>query len=339
MAADGTARTGRGRGRRRAVLRPASGLGRDPAAPASLEAVTSTRRGTLLGVAAYLMWGLFPLYWPLLEPSGSLEVLAHRVLWSLVVVVVLLGATGRLAGVRAVLADRRRMLQLTAAAVVLAINWGTYIYGVTHERVVETSLGYFVNPIVTVLLGVLVLGERLRPVQWTALGAAFVAVVVLTVENGRPPWLALVLAFSFGTYGLLKKTAGVGAVEGLAVETAVLVPVAALYVAVLGVAGQGTFGAHGVGHATLLALAGVVTAVPLLAFGAAASRVSLTTLGLVQYLAPMMQFALGITLFDEPLPPLRLAGFVLVWAGLALFTADLVRHHRRQLRLAVAAPA
>ena len=292
----------------------------------------------MFGAAAYLLWGLFPLYWPLLEPSSSLEVLAHRVLWSLVVVVVLLAATRRLASVRAVLADRRRMLQLTAAAVVIAVNWGTYIYGVTHDRVVETSLGYFVNPIVTVLLGVLVLGERLRRAQWFALGLAFVAVVVLTVENGRPPWLALLLAFSFAVYGLLKKTARVGAVEGLAVETAVLLPVAGLYVGVLGVTGAGTFAAEGAGHAVLLALSGLVTAVPLLLFAGAAARVPLTTLGLLQYLAPTMQFALGVTLFDEPLPPVKLLGFVLVWLGLALFTADLVRLHRRQARLAVAAP-
>jgi chloramphenicol-sensitive protein RarD len=301
--------------------------------------VTSTRHGTLYGASAYLLWGLFPLYWPLLEPSGALEVLAHRVLWSLVVVVVLLAATRRLATVQAALADRRRLLMMTAASVLIAINWGTYIYGVTHDRVLETSLGYFVNPIVTVLLGVLVLGERLRPAQWTALGAAFVAVVVLTVENGRPPWIALALAFSFGGYGLLKKTAGVGAVAGLAVETAVLLPVAAAYVAVLGVSGAGTFGSGGAGHAVLLALSGLVTAVPLLLFGVAASRIPLTTLGLLQYLAPTIQFVLGVTLFDEPLPLAKLLGFVLVWAGLALFTADLVRHSRRQSRFAVARPA
>ena len=301
--------------------------------------MTATRAGTLYGAAAYLLWGLFPLYWPLLEPSDSLEVLAHRVLWSLVVVAVLLAVTRRTAAVRAAVADRRRLLRLTLAAVVIAVNWGTYIYGVTHEQVVETSLGYFVNPIVTVLLGVLVLGERLRRAQWIALGAAGVAVVVLTVENGRPPWIALALAFSFGAYGLLKKTAGVGAVEGLAIETAVLLPVAATYLLVLGVAGQSTFGSEGIGHALLLAVSGVVTAVPLLLFGAAASRVPLTTLGLLQYLAPTMQFLLGVTLFDEPLPVVRLLGFVLVWLGLALFTLDLVRHHRRQLRLAVAAPA
>ena len=301
--------------------------------------MTETRSGALYGASAYLLWGLFPLYWPLLAPTGSLEVLAHRVLWSLAVVAVLLAVTGRLSSVRAAGADRRRLLMLTAAAVVIAVNWGTYIYGVTSEQVVETSLGYFVNPIVTVLLGVLVLGERLRPAQWTALGLAFLAVVVLTVENGRPPWIALALAFSFGAYGLLKKTTGVGAVEGLAIETAVLLPVAGVYVAVLGATGAGTFGSEGPGHAALLALSGLVTAVPLLAFGAAASRVPLTTLGLLQYLAPTLQFALGVTLFDEPLPPVRLLGFVLVWAGLALFTADLVRHHRRTSRLAVAAPA
>ena len=300
--------------------------------------MTETRSGALYGASAYLLWGLFPLYWPLLAPTGSLEVLAHRVLWSLVVVAVLLAVTGRLSSVRAAVADRRRLLMLTAAAVVIAVNWGTYIYGVTSGQVVETSLGYFVNPIVTVLLGVLVLGERLRPAQWTALGLAFLAVVVLTVENGRPPWIALALAFSFGAYGLLKKTTGVGAVEGLAIETAVLLPVAGVYVAVLGATGAGTFGSEGPGHAALLALSGLVTAVPLLAFGAAASRVPLTTLGLLQYLAPTLQFALGVTLFDEPLPPVRLLGFVLMWAGLALFTADLVRHHRRTSRLAVAAP-
>jgi chloramphenicol-sensitive protein RarD len=301
--------------------------------------VTSTRAGTLYGASAYLMWGLFPLYWPLLEPSSSLEVLAHRVLWSLVVVVVLVAVTRRSAAVRAAVADRRRLLMMTVAAVVIAVNWATYIWGVTNDRVLETSLGYFVNPIVTVLLGVLVLGERLRRAQWVALGAAGVAVLVLTVENGRPPWIALLLAFSFGAYGLLKKTAGVGAVEGLAIETAVLLPVAGLYVAVLGATGAGTFGSEGPGHAVLLALSGLVTAVPLLAFGAAASRIPLTTLGLLQYLAPTIQFLLGITLFGEPLPLLKLVGFVLVWAGLALFTADLVRHHRRTSRPAVPAPA
>jgi chloramphenicol-sensitive protein RarD len=304
----------------------------------SVKAVNEARRGTAYGASAYLLWGLFPLYWPLLAPSGALEVLAHRIVWSLVVVVVLLAVTRRLAALAAAVRDRRRLLQVSLAAVFIAINWGTYIYGVSNDRVVETSLGYFVNPIVTVLLGVVVLGERLRPAQWTALGAAAVAVVVLTVENGSPPWIALTLAFSFGFYGLLKKTAGVGAVEGLAIETAVLLPAAVAYLVVLGAAGGATFGAAGPAHAVLLALSGIITAVPLLLFGAAARRVPLTALGVLHYLAPTIQFVLGVTLFDEPLPAVKLVGFLLVWFGLALFTTDLVRHHRRQLRLAVPQP-
>ena len=292
-----------------------------------------TRRGTLYGAAAYGLWGLFPLYWPLLEPSSPVEVLAHRVLWSLVVVAVLLRLIGRVGAVREVVRDRGRLLRLAVAAVAVGVNWGAYIYGVTSGQVVETSLGYFVNPLVTVLLGVFVLGETLRPVQWTALGLAAVAVVVLTVDAGRPPWLALLLAGSFALYGLLKKTTGVGAVEGLAVETAVLAPVAAVYLVVLGAQGGSTFGTLGAGHAALLVTTGIVTAVPLLAFGAAARRVPLTTLGLLQYLAPTIQFLLGVLLLGEPLGLVQLVGFSLVWLALALFTADLLAHARRAARL------
>lgn len=301
--------------------------------------MTAAGRGVLLGTGAYLMWGLFPLYWPLLEPSGSLEVLAHRVLWSLAVVVLMLAATRRLGTIRAVVADRRRLAKLSLAAVVIALNWGVYIYGVTTDRVVETSLGYFINPLVTVLLGVVVLGERLRRAQWIAVGVAFAAVLVLTLATGELPWIALVLACSFGAYGLLKKTARVGALEGLAVETAVLFPVTVLFVVWLGVSGEGTFGTEGPGHAGLLALSGLITAIPLLMFGAAASRIPLSTLGVLQYLTPTMQFALGVTVFSEPLPLPKLIGFVLVWTALALFTVDLFRHHRRTSPLAVTEPA
>jgi chloramphenicol-sensitive protein RarD len=296
------------------------------------------RRGAAYGASAYLLWGLFPLYWPLLEPSDSLEVLAHRVLWSLLFVGLLLAATGRTANLRAVAADRGLVLRLALAAVIVAVNWGAYIYGVTSDQVVETSLGYFINPIVTVLLAVLVLGERLRPAQWTALGLAFLAVLVLSVENGRPPWLALLIAFSFAAYGLIKKTAAVGAVEGLAVETAVLLPVAAGYLGYLVATGASTFGTEGLAHVGLLASSGLVTAVPLLLFASAATRVSLTTLGVLQYLAPTMQFLIGVLVLGEPMSPAKLAGFALVWSALALFTADVVRHHRRQQRLTVAAP-
>lgn len=299
--------------------------------------MVDTRRGVLLGAGAFFLWGLFPLYWPLLEPAGPFEVLSHRVLWSLLAVGALVAVTRRSADIQVVLRDRRRLSRLSLAAVLIGGNWFTYIYGVTHGHVVETSLGYFINPIVTVLLAVLVLKERLRPTQWVAIGTATVAVLVLTVENGRPPWIALVLAFSFGGYGLLKKTAGVGAMVGLLVETAVLAPVAVGCLAVLAVQGDLVFGSAGAGNALLLVSAGVVTAVPLLMFGSAATRVPLATLGLLQYLTPTMQFLIAVVLLHERLPLLRLVGFALVWAGLAVFTLDLARN-RRQQRLTVLEP-
>ncbi len=297
--------------------------------------MTEGRRGTAYGAAAYLLWGLFPLYWPLLEPASAVEVLAHRVVWSLVVVAVLLQVTRRWAQFRAAFADRGRLLRLSAAAVAIALNWGVYIYGVQSDHVVEAALGYFVSPLLTVLLGVLVLGERLRTSQWAALGAAALAVVVLSVEGGRPPWIALVLACSFGLYGLLKKTVGIGPLEGLAVETAVLTPVALLYLAVIG---GGTFTTEGSGHVALLVGGGVVTAIPLLLFGAAAGRISLTTLGMLQYLTPTIQFFIGVLLRHEPMGPARLLGFVLVWTALAVFTLEVVRERRREVRLLVEAP-
>jgi chloramphenicol-sensitive protein RarD len=234
------------------------------------------------------------------------------------------------------LRDRRRFGLLAIAAVVITFNWGTYIYGVNSGQVVETSLGYFINPLVTVLLGVVVLGERLRRAQWIAVGIAALAVVVLTIDYGRAPWIALVLAFSFATYGLLKKKANVGAVESLAVETGVLFVPMCAYLATLTFAGTSTFGREGIGHALLLAGSGVVTAIPLLFFGAAATRIPLTVLGLLQYLAPTLQLAIGVLLFGEPMPPVRLVGFALVWAALIVFTIDSLAAARwRQLGLAV----
>lgn len=293
--------------------------------------MTELRRGTAYCAAAYLLWGLFPLYWPLLEPASAVEVLAHRVVWSLLVVAVLLQVTRRWGRFRAAVADRRRLLRLSLAAVAIALNWGVYIYGVQTDRVVEASLGYFVSPLLTVLLGVVVLGEPLRRSQRVSLGAAGLAVLVLTVEAGEPPWIALLLAGSFGLYGLLKKTVGIGPLEGLAVETAVLAPVAALYLALLG--GDGTFTSEGPGHTALLIGGGVVTAVPLLLFGAAAGRISLTTLGMMQYLTPTIQFLLGVLLLHEPMGPARLLGFVLVWTALAVFTVDVLRERRREVVL------
>jgi chloramphenicol-sensitive protein RarD len=291
--------------------------------------VNEVRRGTLLGFAAYLAWGVFPLYFPLLEPAGAIEILAHRVLWSLALVGVVLLVWMR--SLRTLPRDGRQLRLLVAAAVLIAINWGVYIWGVNSHHVVETSLGYFVNPLVSVGLGVVALGERLRRGQWAGVALAAIGVVVLTVDAGRPPWIALVLAASFGTYGLVKKIVGVPAVEGLVVETAVLAPVALGYVIIGGLFGATTFTTHGAGHALLLVTAGVITAIPLLAFAGAASRVPLSRLGLMQYLTPTMQFLIGVLVRHEPLPPGRLAGFAIVWVALVLFTIDTATNRRRQL--------
>ncbi|GAA4377653.1 EamA family transporter RarD [Nocardioides caricicola] len=296
-----------------------------------------SRRGLTFGVAAYAMWGVFPLYWPLLEPAGALEILAHRVLWSAVTIGLLVLVMRRTPHLRAIVADHRVRLLLTLAAAVISVNWLTYIWGVTHDHVVETSLGYFINPLVTVLMGVLILGERLRPLQWVALGFATVAVLVLTLDYGRLPWVALVLAFTFGSYGLCKKTANVGAVESLAFETAVIAPFAGAYLAWLAFTGASNFSTHGFDHTLLFMSTGIVTAVPLICFGAAATRVSMVTLGLLQYLAPIIQFALGVLYFHEDMPAGRWIGFVLVWIALVMFTVEAVNHRRRQLRLTVEA--
>jgi chloramphenicol-sensitive protein RarD len=282
--------------------------------------VSETRRGIILGLIAYLLWGLFPLYWPLLEPAGALEILAHRIVWSLVAVVVLLLVLGRSLG--SLPRDRRRLLLLTAAAVLIGINWGVYIWGVNNSHVVETSLGYFINPLVSVALGVIVLGERLRRGQWVAVGIAAAGVAVLSVAAGRPPWIALVLAATFGTYGLVKRVVGVAPVEGLVVEAGVLTPVAITYLAIAAVHGHGNFSDHGPGHAVLLMSAGAVTAIPLLAFAGAAQRIPLSRLGLMQYLTPTIQFLIGVLVRHEPVSPGKFAGFVLVWVALVVFTFD-----------------
>jgi chloramphenicol-sensitive protein RarD len=293
----------------------------------------------LYGVAAYVLWGGFPLYWPLLEPAGSVELLAHRILWSLATLALLVLVLRRTSQFRALWRDRRVFALLSLAALVITINWGTYIYGVTNDRVVETSLGYFINPLVTVLMGVAILGERLRTLQWLAIGVGFLACLVLTVDYGHPPWVALVLAFSFGTYGLAKKQAGAEAVESLTLETLLVAPLALAYLAWLTAQGDSSFASDGLGHTLLLMSAGLVTAVPLLCFGAAAIRVPMVTLGLLQYLAPILQFLIGVLYFHEEMSTGRWIGFVLVWVALAIFTVESVRHRRQQLRLSAEAVA
>jgi chloramphenicol-sensitive protein RarD len=257
------------------------------------------------------------------------EILAHRIVWSLVVMAGVVLALRRTSRLRATLADRRTRLLLTVAAVLITVNWGTYIWGVNHHHVVETSLGYFVNPLVSVLLGVVVLGERLRRLQWVALGIAAVAVLALTVEYGHPPWVALILAFSFGSYGLAKKKANAGAVESLVIETMVVSPVALGYIVFLMVSGASTFGNQGGGHVALIVGTGLITVVPLLCFGGAATRIPLSTLGLMQYLTPSVQFVLGLVVFREPMPAMRWVGFGLIWLALLLFTVETLRNRQR----------
>ncbi|MGY1715387.1 EamA family transporter RarD [Geodermatophilus sp. SYSU D01106] len=294
------------------------------------------RAGTAAGLSAYLLWGCFPLYFPLLEPAGGVEIVAHRVVWSLVFVALLLTALRRWPLVRAAVTDPRTMLVLAGASALIAANWLVFVYGVNSGHVVETSLGYFVNPLVSVLLGVVVFAERLRPLQWTAVGLAGVAVVVLTVDHGRPPWIALTLAATFGAYGLLKKLVRVEAAPGLFVETAVAFVPALVLLGVLHGTGRGTAGSEGTGHLLLLVASGIATAVPLLLFAAAARRIPLSTIGLLQYVTPLMQLALGVFVFHEPMPPARLAGFAIVWAALAVFTVDSLRAARAAGRRAAA---
>ncbi|MEU9061554.1 EamA family transporter RarD [Streptomyces sp. NPDC048430] len=299
------------------------------------------RAGLLYGIGAYGMWGLVPLFWPLLEPSGAVEILAHRMVWSLGVVGIALLFLRRWAWIGELLRQPRRLGLIAIAATVISVNWGLYIWSVNNGHVVEASLGYFINPLVTIAMGVLLLGERLRPVQWTAVATGFAAVLVLAIGYGQPPWISLVLAFSFATYGLVKKKVNMGGLESLAAETAVLFVPALGFLLWLGASGDATFLAGGAGHGALLAATGLVTAIPLVCFGAAAIRVPLSVLGLLQYLAPVFQFALGILYFHEEMPPERWAGFALVWVALMLLTWDALRSARRTraeaLRLAVRA--
>ncbi|MGC5343225.1 EamA family transporter RarD [Streptomyces sp. DT24] len=299
--------------------------------------IKEQRAGLLSGVGAYGLWGVVPLFWPLLKPSGAIEILAHRMAWSLAVVGVALLALRRWAWVGELIRRPRKLGLITVAALTISVNWGLYIWSVNNGHVVEASLGYFINPLVTIAMGVLLLGERLRPTQWVAVGVGVAAVLVLAIGYGQPPWISLTLAFSFATYGLVKKKVDMGGLESLTAESAVLFLPALGYLVWIGVRGDSTFVSAGAGHAALLAATGVVTAVPLVLFGAAAIRVPLSTLGLLQYLAPVFQFLLGIVYFHEAMPLERWAGFSLVWLALTLLTWDAFRTARRTRAAAVAA--
>lgn len=290
--------------------------------------------GLALAVGAYGLWGFLPAYFLLLAPSGPIEIVAWRIALSLVFCLLLLALTRAFRPFAALLRDRR-MLGLSAlAGILIAINWIVYVYGSTSGFVVEAALGYFINPIVSIALGVIFLRERLRPGQWAAVGISVIAVLVLAIGYGQPPWIALTLAFSFGFYGFIKNRMGgrVSAVAGLTLETAWLVPVAIAALVVVELVGGGiTMGREGLGHAALLALAGVVTAVPLLLFAAASRRLPLSVMGFIQYLAPLMQFAFGVVVLLEPMPLERWIGFALVWVALIVLTVEAVVHRRRSV--------
>lgn len=277
---------------------------------------------------AYGLWGLFPLYFRLLDDVSPVEVVANRVVWSLVFLAILTTATRSWRRTLVAASSRRDVVLLGVAAAFLALNWGFYVYAVSTNQVVEASLGYFINPLVSVGLGVLVLRERLRRLQWLAVGVAVAAVAVLAVSYGRPPWISLVLAFSFGIYGLIKKQVGAGAVESLTIETAVLAPIALAVIIGFSVQGASAMTTDGVATDVLLVLLGPVTAIPLLAFGGAATRIPLSTLGLMQYLTPVFQFLLGVLVFGEAMSPTRWAGFLLVWISLVIMSVDGLRQAR-----------
>lgn len=281
----------------------------------------------MYGLIAYGLWGMFPLYFPLLEPAGPVEILAHRMVWSLLVSSVILTVVR---GWRAIVTMPPRVWGLVVAgSCLIAVNWVIYIWAVNNGQVVEAALGYFINPLVSVLLGVVLFRERLRLGQWTAVGLGVVAVLVLAVAGGSFPWIAVSLAASFGFYGLVKKVIPLAPTASLTAEGLVQFVPAVAYLAVITAAGTSTFASFGVGHVLLLASSGLVTCVPLLAFAAAAQALPLSVLGLLQYLTPVIQFLLGVVWFGEPMPAYRWIGFALVWSALVVFTADAMRQARR----------
>ncbi|WP_330253803.1 EamA family transporter RarD [Nocardia sp. NBC_00565] len=292
--------------------------------------------GVVFGTGAFLIWGLFPAYFGLLAFANPAEVVAQRILWTLVLVLVVLAVTGQLGGLRGIGGRTWRMAAVAIAA--LSINWGVYVYGVTSGHVVECALGYFINPLVTVAFGVLIFRERLARAQWAALGLGAVAVAVLTVDYGRPPLIALTLACSFATYGLVKKVIQLDALPGIAAEGLVAAPFALTFVIVFAATGHSEF-ASGIEHFGLMISTGPVTLLPLLLFAVAAQRVPLSTMGLLQYLTPALQMAWGVAVAHEPMPASRWAGFALIWAALAIFTADALIRARRLRRTPTHTPS
>ncbi len=284
--------------------------------------------GLLFGIGAYGSWGLFPAFFPLLKPAGALEVLAHRIIWTMVLMAGVIVAMHRLSDLRSF--TRRTWLLLACASVLVSGNWVIYVYAVNNGHVVDAALGYFINPLVSVLLGVLIFRERLNRAQVAALLVALAAVLLLGIEVGGPPVIALGLAFTFGLYGAVKKVVPVDPRVSVGLEAAIVAPFALVYVAVLQLSGHGQFVNNGAGHIALMVLSGPITAIPLLLFATAAQRLPLVTLGLLMYLTPAMQMTWGVLVGHEPMPPARWVGFGLIWLALLVFSGDALRRARRE---------
>ncbi len=297
------------------------------------------RNGTIYGAVAYAIWGVFPLYFDLLAPAGTWEILSHRIVWTLLLCGSVLAVRRDFGWCRSVFVNPRMLGAVTLAGVLLAVNWSIYVAAVVAHHVTEASLGYFLNPIVTVAIGVLVLRERLRRLQWVAVAIGLTAGIYLTIDFGRPPWIALGLAFSFALYGLMKKRLGtsLGALQSLTAETAVLVPVAIAVLVWVGLRGETTFTVDSPAHPLLLASSGLATAAPLVLFGAAARRVPLVTIGLLQFVTPVLQLLCGVLLLGETMGTSRWIGFAIVWVALLVLTFDSIQSVRTRRRLAEAA--
>lgn len=280
------------------------------------------RTGMLYAATAYIIWGLFPLYFKALQTIPAQQILTHRMIWSLLLLIVVLSVRRQWRWLIDVARQPKVIAGFAASALLLSTNWFIYIWAVNNGRVVDSSLGYFMNPLVNVLLGFLVLGERLRTIQWCAVALAAAGVAWLTWQSGHPPWIGLTLAMSFGLYGLLRKTASLGALEGLSLETMLLFPFALGYLIYLTTHHQNAFGAADTASQWLLVAAGPITAIPLLLFAAGARRISLATLGLLQYLGPSLQLMLAIWLYHEPFGIDRLIGFVAIWLALVIYSGE-----------------
>ena len=274
-----------------------------------------------------MLWGLFPLYWPLLQPANPLEIVSHRAVWTMVFCIVVLALTHALKSTLATFKRPKVAIKLLTTTILISINWLVYIWATNNNHVVEASLGYYINPLIIIAFGVILLKEKMRPLQWAAVSIATIGVIVLTVDYGRLPWVALALALSWGTYGLVKKQLGLGALEGLAIETMIAFIPYCGYLIFIGAKGDGQFG-NGAGLTILLFSAGAITAIPLLLFNGSTNRLPYSTIGLLQYITPTIQFSIGVWVNHEAMPTARWVGFIFIWLALITLAGDLVKSSR-----------